>query len=127
MTQLEEARKGTITEAMAQVAEYEDVSAEIIRQRVAEGTVVIPKNINHVFIARGVGKGLKTKVNANIGTSPSHFDIKEELGKLDVAVAAGADAAMDLSTGGDLAKILKSIITIILKLKTHHIICFFYV
>jgi len=96
---------------MAQVADYEDVSAEIIRQRVADGSVVIPKNINHAFTDMGVGKGLKTKINANIGTSPSHFDIDEELGKLDVAVAAGADAVMDLSTGGDLALILKSIIT----------------
>ncbi len=110
MTQLEEARNGIITEAMAQVADYEDISAEEIRQRVAEGTVVIPKNINHSFIAKGIGKGLKTKVNANIGTSPSHFDLDEELKKLDVSVSAGADAVMDLSTGGDLGKILKSII-----------------
>ena len=95
---------------MKQVAEYEDVSAEEIRQRVAEGSVVIPKNIKHAFTAMGVGKGLKTKINANIGTSPSHFDIDEELGKLDVAVAAGADAVMDLSTGGDLSEILKAII-----------------
>ncbi len=110
MTQLEEARNGIITEAMKQVADYEDLSAEEIRQRVAGGSVVIPKNINHAFTAMGVGKGLKTKINANIGTSPSHFDIDEELGKLDVAVAAGADAVMDLSTGGDLDQILKSII-----------------
>ncbi|MBC2715115.1 MAG: phosphomethylpyrimidine synthase ThiC [Desulfobacteraceae bacterium] len=110
MTQLEEARNGIITEAMKQVSDYEDVSADEIRQRVADGSVVIPKNINHAFTAMGVGKGLKTKINANIGTSPSHFDIKEELGKLDVAVSAGADAVMDLSTGGDLDRILKSII-----------------
>ena len=110
MTQLEDAGNGIITEAMQQVADYEDVSAEEIRQRVADGSVVIPKNIHHAFTARGVGKGLKTKINANIGTSPSHFDIDEELGKLDVAVAAGADAVMDLSTGGDLGKILQSII-----------------
>ncbi|RJP85290.1 MAG: phosphomethylpyrimidine synthase ThiC [Desulfobacteraceae bacterium] len=111
MTQLEDARNGKITDAMQQVAESENISPEVIRQHVAEGSVVIPKNIHHAFIARGVGKGLKTKINANIGTSPSHFNLEEELGKLDVAVAAGADAVMDLSTGGDLGLILKSIIS----------------
>jgi len=111
MTQLEDARSGNITEAMQQVAAAEHISPKIVRQRVAEGSVVIPKNIHHNFIARGVGQGLTTKVNANIGTSPSHFNMDEELGKLDVAVAAGADAVMDLSTGGDLDQILKSIIT----------------
>ena len=110
MTQLEDAAVGKITEAMRQVAEYENSDPETIRQQVAAGAVVIPKNINHEFIARGVGKGLKTKVNANIGTSPSHFDLAEELKKLDVAVAAGADAVMDLSTGGDLGEILAAII-----------------
>jgi phosphomethylpyrimidine synthase len=110
MTQLEEAKNGRITEAMHQVAVYENVSEELICQRVAEGSVVIPKNMNHAFIAKGIGKGLKTKVNANIGTSPSHFDLDEELNKLDVSVSAGVDAVMDLSTGGDLGEILKSII-----------------
>ncbi|OQW98270.1 MAG: phosphomethylpyrimidine synthase [Desulfobacteraceae bacterium A6] len=111
MTQLEDAVKGRITEAMNQVADYEKLSPEVIRQRVADGSVVIPKNLHHAFSARGVGQGLTTKINANIGTSPSHFNMEEELGKLDVAVAAGADAVMDLSTGGDLDLILKSIIT----------------
>ena len=111
MTQLEDAVNGIITTAMKQVADEENVSAEEIRQRVADGSVVIPKNINHDFTARGVGRGLKTKINANIGTSPSHFDLNEELGKLDVAAAAGADAVMDLSTGGDLGRILKAIIS----------------
>lgn len=110
MTQLEEARNGTITDAMRQVAATEGLDPEEIRQWVAEGTVVIPKNIHHEFPARGVGKGLTTKVNANIGTSPSHFNLDEELEKLDVAVGAGADAVMDLSTGGDMDRILKAII-----------------
>jgi len=110
MTQLEEARNSTITDAMRQVAQDEHLDPEEIRSRVAEGCVVIPKNSHHDFQARGVGQGLKTKVNANIGTSPSHFDLDEELKKLDVAVAAGADAVMDLSTGGDLDRIFKAII-----------------
>ena len=110
MTQLEEAKNGKITDAMKQVAAYENLTGEEIRERVAQGQVVIPKNINHDFEARGVGKGLKTKVNANIGTSPSHFDLDEELKKLDVAVQAGADAVMDLSTGGDISLILRKIL-----------------
>lgn len=110
MTQLEDALNGKITEAMKQVAEYEGLIGEEIRAGVATGEIVIPKNINHDFMARGVGKGLKTKINANIGTSPSHFNLDEELKKLDVAVEAGADAVMDLSTGGDISLILKKIL-----------------
>ena len=110
MTQLQDARKGIITDAMREVAEFENMPPEAIMQRVADGTAVIPKNIHHVFAARGIGKGLTTKVNANIGTSPSHFDLDEELEKLDMAVHVGADAVMDLSTGGDLDATLKRII-----------------
>lgn len=110
MTQLEQAKNGKLTDAMRQVADAEHLPPETIRRRVAEGSVVIPKNIHHEFIARGVGKGLATKVNANIGTSPSHHDLNEELAKLDAAVDAGADAVMDLSTGGDLEGILNAIL-----------------
>lgn len=110
MTQIEQARIGNITESMRQAAEYEGLPAEVIRKGVASGNIVIPKNIHHFFPARGIGKGLLTKVNANIGTSPSHYDIKEELAKLDEAVAAGADAVMDLSTGGDLDTTLNAIL-----------------
>ncbi|MBL0732128.1 MAG: phosphomethylpyrimidine synthase ThiC [Desulfosarcina sp.] len=110
MTQLEDARQGKITEAMKLVAKEENVSAEKIRELVSCGFVVIPKNKNREFNIKGIGRGLKTKVNANIGTSPSHFDIDEEIKKLAVAIEAGADAVMDLSTGGDLALILNKII-----------------
>src|SRR6056297_4241853 len=102
MTQLQDARAGIITDAMREVAEFEHMAPEDIMQKVADGLVVIPKNIHHAFSARGIGRGLTTKVNANIGTSPSHFNVAEELAKLDAAVVAGADAIMDLSTGGDL-------------------------
>jgi len=110
MTQLDEAKSGKVTEAMVQVSKYEGIHVEDIREKVALGQVVIPKNINHDFIAKGIGKNLKTKVNANIGTSPSHADFKEELEKLDTAVKAGVDAVMDLSTGGDLDLILHEIL-----------------
>ena len=110
MTQLEAARQGRITEAMQAVAEYEEIEAETVRAGVAGGRIVIPKNIHHEFSARGIGKGISTKVNANIGTSPSHFNLDEELEKLDAAVQVGADAVMDLSTGGDLDAILSRIV-----------------
>ena len=110
MTQIQAARSNRITEAMHQVAQKESLSAEQVREKVAAGVVVIPKNRNRNFEARGIGQGLKTKVNANIGTSPSHHDLKEELVKLDTAVAAGADAVMDLSTGGNLDLILETIL-----------------
>jgi phosphomethylpyrimidine synthase len=92
-------------------ATAENLSQDLIRQGVAEGTIVIPKNINR-NLARpaAVGHGLKTKINANIGTSPDHIDLDEELEKLDAAIAAGADAVMDLSTGGNLTQIRKEIL-----------------
>lgn len=110
MTQIEAARSNQITDAMHQVAQKEGLTAEKVREKVAAGMVVIPKNRNRNCQACGIGQGLKTKVNANIGTSPSHCDLKEELAKLDTAVAAGADAVMDLSTGGNLDRILQTIL-----------------
>lgn len=110
MTQLEAARDQRITQAMQEVAEYEEIAPEAVRAGVAQGRIVIPKNIHHEFSARGIGKGLTTKVNANIGTSPSHFNLDEELEKLDMAVHVGVDAVMDLSTGGDLDAILTRIL-----------------
>ena len=100
-TQLSMARQGIITDEMKTVAAAEGYTPEEIRDRVAAGVVVIPKNINHIFAAKGIGRGLSTKINANIGTSMDHMDIDEELAKMKVAVAAGADSVMDLSTGGD--------------------------
>lgn len=103
MTQMLAARAGEITSAMRRVAEKENVNPEIIRQGVAEGTIVIPANINHKSLdPAGFGKGLRTKVNANIGTSTSFPDIEKELAKLKVVLESGADAVMDLSTGGEI-------------------------
>ena len=71
-----------------------------IRQGVAEGTIVITQNLKHRKIAPlAIGKGLRTKVNANVGTSEDHNNIEEELEKVRVAIEAGADTIMDLSTG----------------------------
>lgn len=110
MTQLESARKGIITEEMKSAARKEGVEAEYIRKSIEEGTVVINKNKLHRTIdGLAVGKGLKTKVNANIGSSQDHVDVSEELQKLKVAIDAGADAVMDLSTGGDVNAIRRAV------------------
>jgi phosphomethylpyrimidine synthase len=110
MTQLQEALQGKITKEMDEVAAYERINPEFVRNEVAAGRIVIPKNVNHNFKARGIGNGLKTKINANIGTSAKHCNPVEELEKLEASVKYGVDAVMDLSTGGDLKKILESII-----------------
>ena len=111
MTQLESARKGMVTPQMNAVAEAEGLDAEFIREGVASGKIVIPANINHEkLVPCGIGQGLKTKVNANIGTSSDFGDINSELEKLHVAIDAGADTVMDLSTGGDISAIRRTII-----------------
>lgn len=111
MTQLELAKEGKISLQMTSVAEQEGVEAEVVRRGVAEGTIVIPSNIKHEnLIPCGIGQGLKTKVNANIGTSSDFGSIDTELAKLKVAADSGADAVMDLSTGGDISAIRKAII-----------------
>jgi phosphomethylpyrimidine synthase len=100
MTQLEYARQGQVTQAMKQCAEAEDVPAETIRQGLAEGTMVVIQNVKHGNIAPlSIGRGLRTKVNANVGTSADHNNVEEELEKVRAAVEAGADTLMDLSTG----------------------------
>jgi phosphomethylpyrimidine synthase len=103
MTQLEKARAGTTTLEMKVVAEKEQVDLLWLRDRVAEGRVVIPANSRHDgLIPCGIGEGLQIKVNANIGTSSDRAILGEELAKLEAAVEAGADTVMDLSTGGDI-------------------------
>ncbi len=105
MTQIEAARKGIVTRQMNEVAEDEGLRPEEIRELVATGEVVIPRILHHDFRAIGVGKRLRTKVNANIGASNFHQFIEEEVEKLYTAVRFGADAVMDLSTGTDLDQI----------------------
>ena len=102
-TQRQAALQGIITEQMQAVAQQEGLEASLIRDRVAKGTIAIPANINHRgLVARGVGEGLSTKVNANIGTSSAYPDPAPELDKLKAAIDAGADAVMDLSTGDNI-------------------------
>ena len=111
MTQLEMAGKGIISAEMKAVAQAEGVTPEFVREGVANGTIVITANSRHTNLEPcGIGKGLSTKVNANIGTSSDYGDVNTELEKLRIAVEAGADAIMDLSTGGDIPAIRKAII-----------------
>jgi phosphomethylpyrimidine synthase len=111
MTQLEYAKRKIISPLMKKVAKIEGLSPQLLCRGIREGTIVIPHNKNH-RIAKpcGVGKGLRTKVNANIGTSTDKASVHEELHKLNIAVACGADTIMDLSVGGNICAIRKAIL-----------------
>ncbi|MGH7879086.1 MAG: phosphomethylpyrimidine synthase ThiC, partial [Candidatus Binataceae bacterium] len=111
MTQLEAARQGIITQQISEVAEDEGLSVAEIRELVASGEVVIPHNLHHDFRAIGIGRRLRTKVNANIGASNFHQLVSEEVEKLYTAVRYGADSVMDLSTGTDLDQIRAEILS----------------
>jgi len=111
MTQIEYAKKNSITDAMRTVAAAESVDEEKLRQWVAGGRVVIPCNKNHKnLVPIGIGKFLKTKINANIGTSGDFNRIEDELKKIDMVVKYEADTVMDLSTGGDVTQIRRALI-----------------
>lgn len=111
MTQKQKALRGIVTPEMREVARYEGVEAEYVRDSVAHGTIAIPRNIRRSFpYVRGIGKGLRTKINANIGSSPYHMSAEDEMEKLRAAVAYGADAVMDLSLGSKLIDIRRQII-----------------
>ena len=110
-TQLETARQGIVSEEMAACAKRENVEAETLRKGVEDGTIVVVRNNRHTSIAAlAIGKGLRTKINTNIGTSKDRADLALELEKVRVSVAAGTDTIMDLSTGGDLGAIRRAVI-----------------
>jgi phosphomethylpyrimidine synthase len=110
-TQIHYARKGLITAEMQFVAEREQVSAELIRDEVARGRMIIPANIHHHSLEpMCIGVESRCKINANIGNSSTTSNIGDELDKLAYAVKFGADTVMDLSTGGDIPRIRQAII-----------------
>ena len=109
MTQLEYARKGQITGEMEIVAKEENIDIQKLIRRVAKGYITIPKNVNSKSVPKGIGKGLTTKINANIGSSSEIEDIDVEIEKAKIAVQYGADALMDLSTGPNLKAIREKI------------------
>lgn len=115
MTQIEAAREGRATSEMEAVARAEKLSVETVRERVADGHLTLCRNARREALGLplpvcGIGKGLRTKVNANIGTSADYHEVEAELRKLSTAVEAGADAVMDLSTGGDLRAIRQQVL-----------------
>ena len=110
VNQLEQVRKGLVTKAIEEVASSEGIDPQFIVEEMVAGHIIIPRNKHHTSISPiGIGKGLRTKINANIGTSKDHQDIEEELKKLQVAIESGADTVMDLSTGGSLDEIRRAI------------------
>jgi len=110
-TQMYYARRGEITQEMSYVARIEGLSENLLMGEVANGRIIIPANVNHINLKpMGIGRKLKTKVNANIGNSSLSSDICTELRKLEICLEFGADTVMDLSTDGDLDSIRSAII-----------------
>ena len=110
-TQMYYARRGELTKQMSYVAKIEGVSENLMMDEVAKGRIIIPANVNHTNLKpMGIGRKLKTKINANIGNSSLSSDICAELRKLEICLEFGADTVMDLSTDGDLDAIRSAII-----------------
>ncbi|MBS4538400.1 phosphomethylpyrimidine synthase ThiC [Clostridium sp. D2Q-11] len=100
-TQMDAARKGTITKEMEVVAKKENVDVEELRSLIAEGKIVIPANKNHTSLdAEAIGQGLRTKINVNLGISKDCPNIEAELEKVQTAIDMKAEAIMDLSSFG---------------------------
>jgi len=110
MTTLKEkANSGIVTAEIKKVASKEGVNAETVRKLLSEGAIVIPKNINSKSESIGIGRMMRTKINANVGTSKDYVDIETEIQKAVTAERYGADTIMDLSTGGDLDQVRRRI------------------
>jgi len=109
-TQRESALKNIITPEMKKAAQREGVSPELIMRGLKKGTIALVKNKNRRIPAVAIGRGMSTKVNANIGTSKLASDLTSEIDKLKICEKYGADAVMDLSTGGELDQIRKELL-----------------
>jgi phosphomethylpyrimidine synthase len=105
MTRIELAKKGVVTDEVKHVASAEGLTPEQLSMDIAAGVSTIPINRNHGITPVGIGRNMRTKINANIGTSKDRISIDEEMEKLDVLVKYGADAVMDLSTGGPIREL----------------------
>jgi len=111
MTQVIKAREGILTKELKTIARNESIEESKLQSLIARGRVVIPANVNHRnLLPIGIGEGLRTKVNANIGTSPDFDSLQEELQKLRTVEKCRADTVMDLSTGGDISRIRREMI-----------------
>jgi phosphomethylpyrimidine synthase len=110
-TQMDAARKGIVTREMEIVAKSENMDVQELRDLVAEGKVAIPANKNHKsLVPQGVGQGLKTKINVNLGISKDCDDIDKEMEKVKVALDMKAEAIMDLSNYGKTAKFREKLV-----------------
>lgn len=110
--QLKEAKRGNATEELREIARDEGRSVDDLIEEVSKGRLVIPKNSKRKNVkSTGIGGGLRTKINANVGTSPDHAGVDEEVEKAKIAVEYGADTVMDLSIGGDVDEVRRAIIS----------------
>jgi len=110
-TLIDRLKRGEVPDALVRAAETEPLEAEEIAAEIIEGTAVLSLNsLRPISRPCAVGKGLRTKVNANLGTSADKADIDFELAKLEAAVDAGADTVMDLSTGGDIDAVRRRVV-----------------
>jgi len=116
MTVMLAARNGVVTEEMKVVAKMEEMSVDVLRRRVAEGRIIIPGNLRRRDYQEvkiiGIGEGLSTKVNVNVGTSTFVVNIDMEIEKARTAVKYGSDTIMDLSTGGNLDEIRRKLMEV---------------
>ncbi len=114
-TLMEMAKKGKAPEWLEDVAKYEGIDLDLLVRLIAKGEVVVPKNIRKGdgFKARAIGRFVRTKINANVGTSIDYVNVEEEVEKARVAQKYGADAVMDLSTAGDLDYIRRRIMDVV--------------
>ncbi|WP_456468503.1 phosphomethylpyrimidine synthase [Archaeoglobus sp.] len=113
MTLIEDARKGEVDGFIKKAAEYEGIEVEKFLRLIAHGYLVLPKNVRREDVKpRAIGMFASTKVNANVGTSIDYVNAEEEIEKAIVAQKAGADAVMDLSSGGNLDEIRKKIMAV---------------
>lgn len=110
MTRIEEAKRGNLTDEVKEAAVREGVDPEALASDIALGLSVIARNVNRKIPPLGIGRGMSIKVNANIGTSKDRDSLDEEREKLGILVEFGADAVMDLSTGGRIKELRRMIV-----------------
>ncbi|RLI84933.1 MAG: phosphomethylpyrimidine synthase [Archaeoglobales archaeon] len=112
-TLIEEAKKGQAPDWLKEVAKFEGIDLELLIKLIARGEVVVPKNVRRENSPKAIGKFMSTKINANVGTSIDYVNVEEEIEKARIAQKYGADAVMDLSTGGNLDEIRKKIMEVV--------------
>ncbi len=102
--------RGSYMDLLGEISKNEGIEETVLRRRIESGRIVVPYNPVHSPRPCGVGEGLSVKINVNVGTSRDRVEVSEELEKVDIALRYGADAIMDLSTGGDIDAIRRTII-----------------